>query len=337
LKHIAGCALGLALLAGCGGGGGSSPAPPPAQLSGSASTANVNVVIEVPRGASATSRSPQYVSSGTANISVTVGALNASAPCVSPATTCTVSIAAPLGSDSFTVSLFDGSSNLLATGTTVFTVVANALNTIPLTFGGVIQSLTLSFSTPTILQGAASSSNLTIVAKDAAGFTIVQPGNYTAPIVVTTAPSLPAAFSLIGATTITAIPATNSVISASYNGTATSATSIAFTATAGAITGSATLTIPTPGGVTVSAGTLQFTAIPASAQTVTIGETNYAGTFSRTPAGCGSIASVGAITGGNQFSVTPLGVGSCTVSAADTLGNSQTVTIDVATTSITGS
>ena len=336
MKRFPAYALGLALLAGCGGGG-SSPAAPPAHPSGSASTANVSVVIEVPRAASATSRSPQYVSSGTANVSVTVGALNASAPCVSPATTCSVSIAAPLGSDSFTVSLFDGSSNLLATGTTVFTVLANALNTIPLTFDGVVHSLTLSFNAPTIVQGAGASSNLTIIAQDAAGFTILQPGNYATPIVLTTSPALPSSFSLGAPATISAIPASNSVVPVNYDGTATAVTSIVFTATSGAVTGTATLTIPTPGGVHVGSGTLQFTTIPASAQTITISETNYAGTFSRIPAGCAGIASVGAITGGNQFSVTPLGVGSCTVSAADTLGNSQTVTINVATTSITGS
>ena len=335
MKHLAG-ALAIALLAGCGGGGsGSAPSAPAAQ-NVATSTANVSVVIQVPRLATSTSRSPEYISSGTANVSVTVGALNAAAPCVSPATTCTVSIAAPLGSDTFVVALFDGATNLLATGSTVFTVVANTLNTIPLTFNGVVHTLNVSLSTPSITQGAPASSNLTIVAKDAAGFTILQPGNYTQPIVVTTAPALPSAITLGGPTTISTIPATNSVIPVSYDGTATSATSLVFTATSGTVTGTAALTIPIPGGVSVSPSTLQFTTVPASAQTVTISETNYAGTFVRTPSGCGGIATIGTISS-NQFSVTPLGVGSCTVSVTDSIGGSHNVTVNAGTTAITGS
>lgn len=327
-------AAGITLLAGCGGGG--SAAAPVAAPAGATQTASVSVEIDVPRQAAAGARSPQYVSAGTASVQVTAGALTATAPCVSPATVCTVSIAAPLGSNTFTVTLYDGATHVLATGTTVATVVANVLNTFSFTFNGVIAALTANLSAPAITPGAAASSTLTIVAKDAAGFTILQPGNYTNPIAITSSPTLPPAFTTSGALTITAIPAVSTTLTVNYDGTAPGASAIIFTAASGAVSAQATLTISTPGGVTVSPGTVQFTTVPASPQTVTIGETNYAGTLSKSAPGCGSVATIGALVS-NHFNVTPLAHGTCTVTVSDTLGNSNTLTVNVATTSLTGS
>jgi hypothetical protein len=329
-------ALACALLAACGGGGGS-PAPAGAPVSGGASgsSASVTVVIAVPRSASATARTPQYVSAGTASAAVTVSGVTTSAPCAAPATTCTVEVAAPLGSDTFAVTLYDASLNVLASGTTTATVTANVVNTISLTFDGVVSSFAMSLSAPTITVGAAATSVLTIVPKDAAGYTIVQPGNYTQPVVITQSPPSVASISTSGATTITAIPASASTITITYNGGAAPA-SVAYTATAGSATQTQMLGFPAPGGVTVSEPLLQFTTVPASAQTETVSETNYAGTFSDNALGCSGIASVGAVSG-STISTTPIAVGSCTVTVSDTVGNSQTFAIHVATTTITGS
>ena len=328
---LATCAV---LFAGCGGGG--SSAGSTIATTNAFDTAGVLVTVAIPRGTSSTARSAQYVSQGTASMSVTVSGATTSANCAAPATSCSVQVAAPLGSDMFAVSLFDASSNLLASGSATSVVTANVLNTVNLTFDGVIHSLSATLSSPTITLGAAASSTLTIVAKDAAGDTIVPPGNYTQPILVTTTPSsLPASLSLTGATTISTIPSSNSTLSVGYTGAATGTSSVVFTATAGAATGSATLTFPTPGGVVISPSSLQFTTIPASAQTATVSETNYAGTFSVTT-GCGATATLSAITAG-VVSVTPNTVGSCTAIISDTLGNVHHLTINVATTAITGS
>ena len=326
----------VALLAGCGGGGSSAGGGTATSVTPFA-TADVSVTVTVPRNATSAARSAEYVSAGTASISVTVGGATTSAACAAPATTCTVQLVAPLGSDTFAVSLFDGSSNLLASGSVTQTITANVLNTVPLTFNGVIHTLSASLSAPSITLGAAASSILTIVAKDAAGDVIVPPGSYTMPITVTTTPStLPASLTLSGATTITTIPASSSTLTVNYNGATTGISSLTLTATSGTVSGNAVLTFPTPGGVVLSTNTMQFTTIPASAQTTSVSETNYAGTFSDNTSNCTSIASVSAVVS-NAVSVTPIAVGSCTAVILDTLGNSHPLTINVATTTITGS
>jgi hypothetical protein len=334
MRRIA-AALLFALLTACGGGGSGAPAAAGFSGSTSLSSANVTVVIAVPRNASSAARSADYVSAGTAGVSVTVAGVTTSAACAAPATTCSVQVAAPLGSDTFAVSLYDASMNLLATGSAVSTVAANVVNTISLTFNGVIHSLTLSLSVPTITVGSAASSVLTIVAKDAAGDVIVPPGNYTQPIVVSQVPLSVAAISTTGATTISTIPASSSTIGIAYTGAAIT-TSVVYTATAGTVTQSQTLSFPAPGGVNATPALLQFTTVPASALTETVSETNYDGTFSAVPAGCSGIATVGAVVNGS-ISVTPLGVGACTVAVSDTIGNNTSFSIHVATTAITGS
>jgi hypothetical protein len=335
-------AIVLALtLASCGGGGSSAPnaAIAPAGRATSGSTADVRVIVNVPRGTvpSSSSRAPQYVSQGTASISATVGGITTSAPCVTPATTCSVDIAAPLGSDTFSISLFDSSLVLLSTGSTTVTIVPNIVNTIPVTFNGVVSTLTVTLSPGSITVGAPTSTQLSIVAKDPDGFTIIQPGNYTQPIVVTSSPTLPAGLSFGSATTITAIPASTTMIPINYTGVLVSGP-ISFTATAGTVTGSATLTIPPHGGVSVAPTTVQFTTVPGSSS-VTVDETNYAGTFTfadSPPGSCTGIVSLGTFAAPN-LPLTAQGVGTCTITASDTIGDSTPFTVNVATTSLVGS
>jgi hypothetical protein len=329
------CMLLFALLTACGGGGSGTPAAAGFTGSTTLSSANVTVEITVPRDASSSARAPQYVSSGTANVSVSVAGITTTAACASPATTCSVQVAAPLGNDTFAVSLFDTSMDLLATGSIAATITANIINTISLTFNGVIHSLTLSLSVPTIAIGTAAASVLTILAKDAAGDVIVPPGNYTQPIVVTQSPVSVASISVTGATTISTIPAASSTLHIAYSG-AVAPVSVVYTATAGTVTQSQTLTFPAPGGVTVSSPLLQFTTVPAGAQTETVSETNYNGTFSDSAPGCSGIANVGSVAG-TSFGVTPIAAGACTVTVSDTIGNTQTFNVHVATTAITGS
>jgi hypothetical protein len=325
-------------LAACGGGsGGAQPSPVTASAGAPAGTADVRVIVAVPRGTSAHARAPQYVSPGTASVSVTVAGITASAACASPATTCTVDVAAPVGSDTFAISLADGSGTVLSSGSTTATIAANVLNTIGVTFDGVVGSLDLTLSSPTLDPGSGATDTLTIHALDPDGYTIVQPGNYLQPIVITASPSLPAALSFGGPTTITAIPATTPTVAVHYTG-ALATGSYTFTATSGSVTGTATLTIPVPGGVSASPNFVQFTTVPGSAN-VDVSETNYAGTFSfaDSPAGsCTGIVTIGTFAGG-LLPLTSTGVGACTVTASDTLGGSATITVHVGTTTLVGS
>ena len=273
----------------------------------------------------------------TASISATVGGITASAPCVTPATTCSVDIAAPLGSDTFSISLFDPSLVLLSTGSTTVTIVANIVNTIPVTFDGVVASLNVSLSPTSITVGAAASTTLSIVAQDADGYTIIQPGNYTQPIAVTSAPILPAGLSFGSATTITAIPASTTMIPINYTGVLVTGP-IVFTATSGTVTGSATLAIPPHGIVSVAPALVQFTTVPGSSS-VTVGETNYAGTFAfadSPPGSCAGIVSIGVFSAG-ALPLTAQGVGTCTINASDTIGDTTPFTVNVATTTLVGS
>jgi hypothetical protein len=338
LKRLA---VALALtLASCGGGGSTpNPAIAPAAPGTSGGKASVRVIVNVPRGAapSSSSRTPQYVSQGTASISATVSGVTTSAPCVTPATTCSVDIAAPLGSDTFSISLFDASLVLLSTGSTTATIVPNVVNTIPVTFDGVVNTLSVSLSPGSITVGAAASTTLSIVAKDADGFTIIQPGNYTQSIVVTSSPTLPAGLSFGGPTAITAIPASTTMIPINYTGVLVSGP-ISFTATSGSVTGSATLTIPPHGGVSVSPTVVQFTTVPGSSS-VMVDETNYAGSFTfadSPPGSCTGVVSLGGFAGG-VLPLTAQGVGTCTINASDSIGDSTPFTVNVATTSLVGS
>lgn len=339
IARVRSCLLGaiaVSALAACGGGAPSQTGAPIAAPSApSSDTADVLVSIRIPRDSAAARRRVQYVSAGTASMAVTVGGQTTTAACPAPATTCSASVAAPLGMQTLSIGLYDGASLLLSSGSATVTIVANTVNAVNLTFDGVVASIGLSLSTASLPVGAAASTMLTVVPKDADGYTIVQPGNYTQPIVVTTVPALPPALSIAGATTFSAIPAGTTLLAINYTGGVVPA-SIAFQASAGTVSATpATLTFPGVGMLTAAPNTLQFTSVPSNA-TVTISEPNYAGTFSVTAPSCSGIATIGAVVSG-QFTVTASGVGSCTAIVHDTLGATANVSIAVATTTIVGS
>ena len=86
--------------------------------------------------------------------------------------------------------------------------------------------------------------------------------------------------------------------------------------------------------------------VPAHADTivqvsssVTVSESNYAGTFTfadSPPGSCAAIVSWGALSAG-MLPLTALGVGTCTVIASDTIGGTASLTVNVATTTLVGS
>ena len=179
-------------------------------------TADVLVSIRIPRDVATARRRVAYVSPGTASMAITVGGQTTTALCPAPATTCSASVAAPLGMQTFSIGLYDSASALLSSGSASVTIVANTVNAVNLTFDGVVASLGLSLTTTSLAVGVAGSTTLNVVAQDADGYQIVQPGFYTQPIVVSTVPALPPASTISGATTFGAIPANATALAITY-------------------------------------------------------------------------------------------------------------------------
>ena len=203
-------ALAAVVACGGGGGGGSSTTPgitttPPAATS----LASFTITIPAVAGTSSKQRAPAYVSPNSQSVSITVAAgsaapgpattanLTSTSPNCTAATatvplTCTVSLYAPPGNDSFTVSLYsglNGAGNLLSTATVAATVSATQTTNVPITLGGVVAAIAVSVTSGNNLipGGYATTLPVVVMAKDASGATIVGPGNYSNPITVTNA------------------------------------------------------------------------------------------------------------------------------------------------------
>ncbi len=176
--------LAVALLAGCAGGGttpGLATQPIPqasAPVSKAPQTASVSFTIIIPTPPPASAHRPAYVSASTKSASITVG--SSSAVTVNCTATCSGTVNAPVGSDLFTVKLYDatnGGGNLLSSGSLTQTIVAAQANSVNVTFNGVVASLSIS-AISTVTPGTAGSVAVGVNALDADGNTIVGPGSY---------------------------------------------------------------------------------------------------------------------------------------------------------------
>jgi streptogramin lyase len=169
-------------LSACGGGGGGgavpvgAPTPTPvatATPTPAPTSAAVAFSFSVPSGTSARVKRPLYVSNATQSATITVSSSN-SAPVqtsVDCTSVCAGTLNVPLGSDTFTVVLRDakaGGGNVLSAGTAVQTVVPGA-NTLNVTLGGVVASVTAVASPASLPAGTSAASAIVVVAKDAAG------------------------------------------------------------------------------------------------------------------------------------------------------------------------
>jgi len=175
-----------ALLTGCGGGG-SMPGVvtrPLAQATAQPSPkapqdVSVSFTIIVPTASGAHARRvPNYVSASTKSATIAVG--SATPTIVNCTTTCSGTVSAPVGSDTFTVNLYDATNaggSLLSTGTLTQTIVANTANSVNVTFNGVVASLAVAIAN-VVSPGTAGSVGVTANALDADGNTIVGPGVY---------------------------------------------------------------------------------------------------------------------------------------------------------------
>lgn len=259
-----------AMIVGCGGGGQSTvPAGGPAPQKGMSST---TFQISIPTtSTSSVKRSPNYISAGTQSIAITVavGSATPGAPTVANLTSsspncsstpaalvCTVSVAAPIGSDTFGVSLYSGTNatgSVLSKATMTGTVTASTANTIPIVLNGVVANVQISVTDGNNLipGGYATTLPVVVTAEDASGNIIV--GGYANPITLTNSDTS-------GATTLstTTLSSSSTSVTLAYCPTAAqSAPSGCAIPSGGPVTIGATAASPAP---TVSPGTFQYIA-----------------------------------------------------------------------------
>ena len=203
-----------AVFVGCSGGGQQSSVPAttaggpnvPAAPQGM-SKATFTLTIPGGSSASAANRKPAYISSATQSMSIVVqnGTASPAAPVIanltpgSPGctagatgTTCAVTVAAPVGNDTFVVTLYlgqNGGGSVLSSATISGTVVAATANSFPVTLGGTATSVQVSVTNGNNLipGGFATSLPVVVTARDASGAIIIGPGDYSNPITLTNA------------------------------------------------------------------------------------------------------------------------------------------------------
>lgn len=193
-------------LAACGGGGGSTSTIPAATNAApttnapaapARATASMTITIPASRTTDAV-RSTRYISSQTKSMTFAlVGStaaaqefdLTATSPGCSKSAAgdlvCTVSVGAPVGNDTFAVVAYDaigGTGNKLSTATVASVITAGGTNAVPLVMNGVVATATVVLGTGTSPVGTAGSTLVALQAKDAAGATIVGPGNFDSPV-----------------------------------------------------------------------------------------------------------------------------------------------------------
>jgi hypothetical protein len=199
------------------GGHGSSPIPssPNGQL------VPVSFTIVIPPAIT-----PQYISPSTLSATISV---NSGTPAVANCTggSCTTTVLAPIGSDTFAVSLYDaanGTGNVLSQGSATQTIVSGVANSVSVTFNGVPKTVTITTSGSAFTSvpvPSATTIPLTVTAKDAGGNTII--GTYSSPVQLTIADgtrglSVNGTHVTINNTTVTNVPSSSTVVTATYNG-----------------------------------------------------------------------------------------------------------------------
>jgi hypothetical protein len=220
------------LIAGCSYSGGTRLVPSTTSDNQTSKKIDVSFKVLVPRYvAHTTSRlRPQYVSSSTESISITVDAdepvdanLTPSSPgctTVSAGTQCTIPVAAAPGSDTFAVTTYDSlnaTGNKLSTASVTQTIVAGELNTVNVTLDGIVASIVLSLQSAPPPEGNPATIGVSVMARDADGNTIVGPGSYDNTISLADADASDT--TKLSVTTVTA-PSTS--VTLSYNGGALS-------------------------------------------------------------------------------------------------------------------
>jgi hypothetical protein len=179
-------------LCACSGSGGSS-LPQSRASAAPAKTVRIAISLKIPKVSTAARvRRPAYVSQATQSVALAIdgtlavafntgGATNPNCVTGNESTTCTAYVAAPIGSDTFTLSTYDGAlngsgsptGNLLSQGTLAQTIAAGTANAVNIALDGVVASLGVSVPPNAITVGTPGTATITVTAYDADGFAIV--------------------------------------------------------------------------------------------------------------------------------------------------------------------
>jgi len=261
--------LGLAsvlALAACGGGGSSpntvTPVIPVAQ--GKLVTPQFTIVI--PAKKSSAKRRPEFVSTGTASITITLTSVGGNTPTVTPTSVttnisgascssgCTVGgpPSPPGQADAYTLVTFDGNGgagNQLDTGSVTFTPTVGINNAASLTMHGIPVTVTVSGST-LVADVALGSESLTVDAYDADSNLIVGTASYSNPITLTDNDAT--GITSLGGSASVVVTGPTTAVSLNYNGQAVN--NFTITASGTGISGGGTIA-STVYDVTFTAGT----------------------------------------------------------------------------------
>lgn len=188
--RLAGAAFIAAFAAGCSGGGGSSPALTPNSAQNpvkTSGTASVTFTMKwsSSTGPSSTIRTPKFVPATARSVSVTV---NGGTPQFLNSPSTTLTIDAPIGTDTFAFATFDaqnGQGNVLSRASVTQVIAAGTANNVTAVLNGVVASVAVSLSNPSPNAGVPATVNVNVAAKDADGDTIVGAGDYSTPIHLT--------------------------------------------------------------------------------------------------------------------------------------------------------
>lgn len=367
------CAALLALgLASCGGGGGGTAAVPSAPGAGSAGSQRVAISLIVPANGSSTNgaRRPAYISAsalgagivvtqGSATVNAVLDLSAASGACQgsSGSRTCTTNVTVPIGTDAFTISIYNespsGSSipsgaKLLGIGTTTVDVIANQTTNIPVFIGGEVAGFGSTLPSGSVpANGTPQSVALVIAPTDFGDNPIVAGQNdpYANPITVAVTESGGtghAGISLNGGAETNSVVLTqsNATLDILYDGGGSLGYSFTISLSASGVNTQSSIITPliaSVGGSTVTSLALSGS---SSSITLTVGEAGTTRTYTPAASGCSGIATIGSLSGSGADATLPLQGGAtasasgCSLSITDSL--STVLTLPITNTTIAG-
>jgi hypothetical protein len=271
------------------------------------------VSLRIPSAESAShARRAEYISAATQSASLAVNGQvlvafdtsashNPNCAATSTGTTCTATVAAAIGTDTFTLSTYDGTVNaagtpsgsLLSTGTASKTITPGTANAVNLVLSGAVASLEV-VAANTLTVGTAGTSAITVNALDADGNTIVGSPSYVDasgnPLVVTVLDSDPGQTTKLSGL---AISAPGASVSLSYDGTIPYGKYPTVTASAHGLAPASTLVAMTPSTVSYPLSGIPYGIVAAANGVVYVAERNVQQGAS---SGIAALASNGVVT-----------------------------------------
>lgn len=345
-------ALGIALLvAGCGGGGGGgATVPSPQQSGGNAATQRVPISLVIPQnGSTSGNKHRAYISAsalgaaivvtqGSITVNATLDLSSGSSACTGTgsARTCTATVTVPVGTDSFTVTLYNESpagnaipsnAQILGIGTSTVTVSASTTG-VSVYVGGEIAGFGATIPSGSLpANGDAQSAIIAIAPTDFGDNPIVAGQNdpYANPITVSiteTGGSGHATLSLNGGTPATSVLVqhSNDSVTLHYDGGGSPgyAFTISLSAT-GVSTQNATIAPLIAGIAGTGVTSLQLNGTVTN-ETLAVGIAGASATYTATPGGtCTNVATFGAVSGSGASATLAVHGGSAASASGCTL------------------